>query len=354
MSARFVLDGYCGAGGWDEGARMLGLGPVVGVDNWVDACRTGAAAGHTRICADVSTYPTAPFAGRVSGLVMSPPCQAWSTAGAGLGRADRVTVHALVDRMAAGDDDWSWHEWADDRSHHTAQPVRWVRDLHPDWVCLEQVPEVLPLWKHIGWVLAGWGYSVWVGVLNAADFGVPQTRGRAFLIASADGVARPPEPTHAEHPGDGLFGARLAPWVTMREALGWEGAVRSGQVSQLGRGRTARYERDTARPSPTLTGSADRWRVLDRPARTVCGARSPRWAFGVGARSYGTGETLDGVPVGVREAAILQGFRPDYPWWGGKGSQFAQVANAVPPPLAAAVLSAATGVPLARGEVRVA
>jgi DNA (cytosine-5)-methyltransferase 1 len=355
VTAQFILDGYCGAGGWDEGARLLGLGPVVGIDNWLDACHTGVAAGHGRICADVSTYPTAPFVGRVSGLVKSPPCTSFSAAGKQLGLADRANVHALVDRMAAGDDDWRQFTWADERSHHTAQPVRWVRDLRPDWVCLEQVPEVLPLWKNIGRVLTGWGYSVWVGCLNAADFGVAQTRRRAFLAASRVRRVAPPQGTHYDPTlGVALFGT---PWVSMAQALGWVG--------------------------------------IDRPARTVCGNREPRWAYGLG-NSSGTGWTLVGgaqenatargmgepagtvfcsrpgnlrwIPPGgdsqggsserlsvtVVEAAVLQSFRPDYPWRGNKTSRFAQVGNAVPPLLAAAVLSAATGVPFAQDEVRAA
>jgi site-specific DNA-cytosine methylase len=42
--------------------------------------------------------------------------------------------------------------------------------------------------------------------------------------------------------------------------------------------------------------------------------------------------------VTVRQAAILQGFRPDYPWQGTRHQQFRQIGNAVPPPLAQRVL----------------
>lgn len=340
-----ILDGYCGAGGWDEGARMLGLGPVVGVDNWMDACRTGMAAGHPRICADVSTYPTAPFVGRVAGLVMSPPCQAFSAAGKRLGDTDRILVHGLVDRIARGDDDWSGLGWADPRSHHTAQPVRWVRDLRPEWVCLEQVPEVLPLWRHVGRVFTGWGYSVWVGCLNAADYGVPQTRERAILIASMGRPVSPPAATHAEAPcEDVLFGPGLRPWRSMAEALGWAGTLVTTQNSLLGRGVTRRYTRDTDRPAPTLMCNSDRWR-LSVGAPTILCSRSTNLAWTFGA---------DSVRVSLAEAAVLQGFRLDYPWRGTKTAQWQQVGNAVPPPLAAAVLGAATGVAVPQPAVRAA
>jgi DNA (cytosine-5)-methyltransferase 1 len=47
------------------------------------------------------------------------------------------------------------------------------------------------------------------------------------------------------------------------------------------------------------------------------------------------------VRVTVAQAAVLQGFRPDYPWQGSRCRQFQQVGNAVPPPLARRVLEAA-------------
>ena len=248
-----IVDLYAGPGGWDEGMRMLGITDVVGIEWDHAACLTAVAAGHKRIRADVSKYCIDVFAG-AEGVIASPPCQAWSMAGKRQGEVDRARVHALVDAYANGGND-PGEGWADERSHHAAQPVRWVRELRPRWVALEQVPPVLALWQHIAERFRRWGYSTWTGVLNAADYGVPQTRERAILVARLDSVAQPPRPTHAREPGDlDLFGGQLLPWVSMAEALGWVG--------------------------------------IDRPARTVCGDRSPRWAYRQGA-SYGTGWTLE-------------------------------------------------------------
>lgn len=144
-----VIDLFAGAGGWDVAAEALGL-QVVGIELDRSACMTRAAIGHRTIRADVASYPTAPFVGRVVGLIASPPCQAWSLAGKRLGEQDRGQCHGLADAMADCLDGpyLEGLTWADSRSPLVCEPVRWVRDLRPQWVALEQVPPVIGLWRH--------------------------------------------------------------------------------------------------------------------------------------------------------------------------------------------------------------
>jgi len=399
-----IVDLYAGPGGWDEGMKMLGITDVVGIEWDHQACLTAVAAGHRRIRADVSKYCIDVFAG-AEGLIASPPCQAWSKAGKRQGEIDRAKVHALVDAYANGSDD-PGAGWADERSHHAAQPVRWVRDLRPQWVAFEQVPPVLGLWQHVAERFRRWGYSTWTGVLNSADYGVPQTRERAILIARLDGPALPPTPTHAREPGDqDLFGDQMLPWVSMAEALGWEGADRLGRTicgdrsprwaypqggsyatgwtldrrtnSAGARGTTVASAPITVdRPAPTLTsGVGTQWvlrngsqdnaclRTLDEPAGTMLFGHhlnEVRWyklrpgATVDTARRAGrpvlgavdAGKTeFEPEPIRIQqaEAAVLQSFRPDYPWQGTKTKQFEQIGNAVPPLLAAHVIGALVG-----------
>lgn len=381
-----ILDDFAGPGGWDEGLRMIGRTDVIGIEWDQMACETAMAAGHKRIRADVAQYPSEPFVGKLDAYIASPPCQAWSMAGKRKGELDRENCHRLADRMAEGDDSLEWTEWEDPRSHLVTQPIRRVRDLMPPVVALEEVPAVLGLWQHFARIFRSYGYSVWTGVLNSANYGVPQTRQRAILMASLTGL-RHPHATHAKEPHQGLFGAMELPWVSMADALGWGfsdpsatisagGATTGGwepfaNAAYRGRLRDLVVDRRTnskdgrggmaptvpvsvTRPAPTLTSKAaagqwvlrsrrdsDGWveEFGERPNRPVTSSAPTisgeclRWGWAEGDEPATRNLT-------VEEAGVLQSFRADYPWQGNKGQQGQQVGNAVPPLLAAHVCQA--------------
>lgn len=374
LTPRLVVDLFAGPGGWDEGLRYAGYtGRLVGIEHDLTACRTAMAAGHQRICADVATYPTAPFEDRVDGLIASPPCQAWSMAGDRKGQLDQEAVYRRIAAFAAGREPET-ETWADERSLLTAEPMRWAAALRPRGIALEQVPPVLPLWQYTAALLARMGYRTWTGVLSAEEYGVPQTRRRAILIARRDGLpAGMPTPTHQRYRSgrpaetEGTLFAPLPPPVSMADALGW------AEVWQYERQAHGGQRPETA-PSLTITASIDngnlRWAlrngnqanacerrmdepagtlyfgartnavdwVQTRPATTVCGdarlgAPGHRDREG-GEKQFGEGS----VRITVQEAGILQSFPADYPWQGNKSQQYQQCGNAVPPLLAAAIL----------------
>lgn len=228
MTDELVIDGCAGPGGWDTGLRLAGYaGRIIGIEHDMAACRTAMAAGHTRVRADIATFPLAHLAGKVTGLIMSPPCPTFSTAGDGAGKVDLPNVLRLIADYAAGRTPGDY-EWEDARSALTAQPMRYVAELRPRWVALEQVPPVLPIWQYLADRLRGHGYRVWTGVLSSEEYGVPQTRKRAILVASLDGPVGPPAPTHQPYRAGrpvqdepDLFGDPLPPPVSMAQALGW-------------------------------------------------------------------------------------------------------------------------------------
>jgi len=79
---------------------------------------------------------------------------------------------------------------------------------------------------------------------------------------------------------------------------------------------------------------------LKRPAPTVAG-RNIITNPGATANRYNgsTKRRNDGILVTAQEAGVVQGFPADYPWQGTQSQQFEQIGNAVPPPLAAAIIT---------------
>lgn len=93
-----------------------------------------------------------------------------------------------------------------------------------------------------------------------------------------------------------------------------------------------------------------------RPATTVCPTprisaptardRDPSWKPG----DKWPAQWTNAVRISIEEAALLQGFRADYPWQGSRTRCFLQIGNAVCPPVARFVVAAAARHSLGKGE----
>lgn len=320
-----VLDLCAGPGGWSTALASLGL-TEVGIELDAAACATRAAAGHATIRADIASLPVAQLIGKLLGLIASPPCQGMSRGGLHAGWADLDLIRQLLADLAAGHDTRTAFaaRVSDPRSLLIAEPLRYALAARPEWVVCEQVPAVLPLWAETARHLGGAGYSTWTGVLNAADYGLAQSRKRAFLIASRTRTVHAPAPTHSQQPDmPDLFGPALRPWASMADVLGWGATDRPTPTVTAGGGRTGGAE-----PFPTQARKA-----------LMCSQERGAWL-----RRNPATDTPESVRITAPEAAMLQGFPPAYPWQGTKTKVFEQIGNAVPPPLARAVLAVATGI----------
>jgi DNA (cytosine-5)-methyltransferase 1 len=325
---------------------------------------TARAAGHACVLGDVAVVDPReliPIGERCEGVIFSPPCPSFSAAGKQLGRRDLPAIHRLIDYMAVGMDlrPYAYIHMHDPRSILTVEPMRWVTLLTPEWIALEQVPAVLPLWEHMAECLrAQYGYSVWTGMVYAERYGVPQTRQRAVLLASRAREVSEPIATHRRYfpPGhryaeSGNGDGHLPRWVSMAEALGWN----SDWVVEYRRGGDRINEATpVSSPSPTITSRTNRWQVkthpdmpestrklrsdswpLDRPATTITG--DPR-VFPPGGHHVFGSQSRGAIRVSIQEAAVLQTFPSDYPFQGTRTKQFLQVGNAIPCRLAQRLL----------------
>ena len=304
-----IVHGFAGIV-WSEVLRLLGKKDI-GLEIDTAACKTRAAAGHATIQCDVTQYPTWVFKGRTEGKIDSPVCPPFGKSGMKLGLRDLPLVHQAIEDLSRGKDTRAKIGAAclDERSILTAEPMRWHYDLTPEWIAMEQVPSVLPVWEQYAGILGRWGYSTATGILDAADFGAGQVRKRAFLIASRVRDVELPAPTHG--------GLGQPPHITMADTIGWG------------------Y---TTRPAPTVTGGG-----------TATGGAEP---FGNGTRqamrkAIGTPLWRDrGLPhlrPTVAECAALQGIRPSLQFHGRAGQQYLIVGNALAVAVAVAVIRAAAG-----------
>ncbi|MFW6695838.1 DNA cytosine methyltransferase [Streptomyces sp. MAR4 CNX-425] len=333
-----IVDLFAGPGGLDVAAHCLGI-PVTGIELDDDACATRAAFAEAKDGdgprmitkpGDVRDFDPLDYK-TANVLAAGPPCQTFSVAGKGTGRRNLDQVTAFIRRMAEEEDvTKELDDLADVRTGLVLEPLKWVlarKNNNPfEVVILEQVPAVLPVWKEMVAVLEKLDYHADAQILYTEDYGVPQTRKRAVLIARKKGGVNFPESTHQRyrkgHPPVAAkdHPKKLAPWVSMGEVL------KRGSftiVSNYGSGRDPknRGRRDHTKPAFTVTGKVGRNKII-----------------GPDGRDLGR---LD-----EREAGLLQTFPRDYPWRGKDVQQ--QIGNAIPPLLAAHILITALGLPARR------
>lgn len=352
-----VIDLFAGAGGWDVALRELGM-EGEGVENMDAARATRELNGMPTIESDVWDWLAKPR-GRYGMLIASPPCPTFSMTGRGAGRRALGEIENLIASRAFLDVD-TLHDFGKTHDPRTSLVLAAMnaiaRDL-PMYVAFEQVPPALPVWRWCARVLTEWGYSVASDVIDAVEYGVPQTRRRAVLVARADGVpARLPVPTHSRyHRTDPKrLDEGLLPWVSMREALGWGPGVvgmpriDDGRDPGIQIGDTVYRERDmrdVEKPSATVTGKSRSWKRFTSNDKFAHAAYREEWQPAptiTGGHDTNNRRWLDGetsTRVSVEEVAVLQSFPPGHHFSGSMTKQYLQVGNAVPPLLAKAILS---------------
>lgn len=328
------IDLFAGAGGLSRGFVDAGFSAMTAVEVDPDAANTYQANfGCPVYAADISFLEPSKLP-KAELVIGGPPCQGFSRLGKTSG-SRRTELNAL------------WQQFA-----------RVIESVGPKVFVVENVPEFLKseefaaFERHMG--PDGLGYKLVAGVLNAADFGVPQVRKRAFTIGlKGRGEPELPQNVSVASPLNIWEVIGTLPEPQRSKSVFNSENSRSGMDLHFTRNPTElslrRYALippgggrfDLMRSAPEITpkcwlnqptGYADVFGrlVWDAPSVTI------RTEFFKPEKGRFLHPDQDRA-LSHLEAALIQGFPFDFEFFGSKPSIARQIGNAVPPPLGRAV-----------------
>lgn len=345
MGKRIVrfIDLFAGAGGMSEGFRSASdetveYKPVFAVEaDPASAATYTANFGEHMFGKPIEKLKQSDLP-RADLVIGGPPCQGFSA----LGKFFPTDHHPQMNRL--------WRQYF--------KVIEWIK---PRAFVIENVPEFLqsPEFEEVERKAKKLGYTLGKRVLNAAEYGVPQVRRRAFVIGVRKGGALFPDPTTKANPATVATVLRkVASKALSREPFAVKddtGAyvLHSAKTLHLGRNPTERSLQryrlipaggnrfDLMRQRPDLvsecwikkkTGSTDVMGRLEweKPSVTI---RTEFFKPEKGRYLHPEQHR----PITHFEAALLQTFPETYKFAGSKTQIARQIGNAVPPKLAKAI-----------------
>lgn len=159
-----AIDLFCGAGGSSWGAQCAGVEIVAGFDIWETAGKVFKdnfpnAKFYRGKLEDIQPEDLVGELGRIDLILASPECTNHSVAKGNRPRCEESRNTAL-------------------------QVLRFAKVFKPRWIVIENVVSMRN-WNRYAELIAdieSLGYKTHVHVLNSADFGVPQSRRRMFIV----------------------------------------------------------------------------------------------------------------------------------------------------------------------------
>ena len=338
-----VIDLFAGVGGLSLGFEQAGFQVVLAneYDAKIAAAYQKNHQNTKMVVGDITKLDLeetfGPLAGNVDVIIGGPPCQGFSQKG------QRKTIH-------------------DKRNFLFQYYVKVVELVRPKYFVMENVPNLLTaekgyFQKEIAALFHEMGYSLNAGVLNAADYGVPQNRRRAVILGKREGAA-PELPRRQDRR------------VTIWDAIGDLAFLSSGEgkeeqpYADLPASEYAKSLRGDMQVLYNHAATKHSKLALERLALIPpnCGKEvlpeehltksiySGTWSRMIKDDISVTITTRFDTPssgrfthpylnraITVREAARIQSFPDSFIFIGTKSSQMKQVGNAVPPRLANAI-----------------
>jgi DNA (cytosine-5)-methyltransferase 1 len=318
-----VIDLCCGLGGFSLAAKNLGFQIVVGVDVNLSSLRTfsknfpdakaleGSVRSKTILAACAKLLEPFKAAHQPTMILSGPPCQGFSAAGS--------------------------RDPSDPRNQVLVAVARAVSKLQPDCALIENVSMLLAD-KHGDRIrrfertIQQGGFYVTRLVLNAAEFGVSQKRKRAFFLITRQPLDEQTVIKRLDDFKTDSIGAREAldglSTPNVRPDDYDDDMDYGGVHNHFAMQHSERVMKKIAAIEPGTGPMSYRRLHPTRLSNTLfSGHRAPPAHF------------KEPRSITVREAARLQGFPDNFRVYGSFANQMEQVTNAVPPPLAMAVLS---------------
>jgi DNA (cytosine-5)-methyltransferase 1 len=328
-----AIDFFCGAGGLTKGLTMAGINVVLGIDNNINCKGTYELNNPESKFLNVDISKTdirdlEPYLGDYNSTEVlfagCAPCQPFT----------KLKVN-------------NENEF---RSRLLGEFTKLVKAFQPGYVVIENVPGIAKVpgfstFRRFLKVLKDSGYEYCQGILDAKDYGVPQTRNRIVLIASKNGKPTLPSPTH---------GPGLKPYETVADAISHFPAIEAGEshptvpnhrASKLSDKNLERIQKTPHNGGDRRSWPLELWLECHKKGHSghtdVYGRMwwkkpAPSITCRCDSLSNGRfGHPEQNRAISLREAASLQGFPDDYVFYGSSKSIIAaQIGNAVPIQLA--------------------
>jgi DNA (cytosine-5)-methyltransferase 1 len=325
-----IISLYAGAGGLDSGFVEAGFEIVAAVesDRWAaDSYRANIG---THVVEGELPGAASSLVGKVDVVIGGPPCQGFSV----IGKMDPNDM----------------------RSDHVHAYMELVARFYPRAFVMENVKALAvsrrwaPVRRDLVERARAIGYETELLLLNASDFGVPQTRERMFLVGIRGMAPLCPVPTSKGSP------------PSVRDALRGLPPYGAAGNDAICAARVVPAPRPVLRPrahhGSLLFNGSGRPLDLDGPAKTLPASMGGNatpiidqdelvhdaepWVRHYHAHLRAGGDPVEVAPsrlrrITVQEAAALQTFDPSWRFFGPQVAQFRQIGNAVPPRLAKAV-----------------
>jgi DNA (cytosine-5)-methyltransferase 1 len=353
-----AIDLFCGCGGISVGLKAAGFDVLAGIDVEPTYISTFSHNFPNAKSLQTDIAQTSPYSfmqmvgirpGELDLLVGGPPCQGFSK---NVPRKNRFLE--------------------DPRNELIKAFLDYCEALQPRFILMENVAEMKngfdeAYTEEILSRLFDEGYTVTYAVLNAADFGVPQRRRRAFFIANKNDLTfNLPIPTHSKMDNGGLF--PIPTHVTVWEAIGdlpskshfdvkdepcayayepftdFQKLVRNGNkivTNHVARFlQPVQFERlSSINPGQGLKDLPEHLKTkggysgaYGRLTKDMIAPTITRWVFHPGSGRWG--HPVDTRLLTIREVARIQSFPDDYEFIGTYVQRAGQLGNAVPPLLA--------------------